>query len=87
MALANRLRLLGSQATNVQARLPLPTAVQTRGRAAVRPLHPVSRGKQRQRPRTPVLRTVRGAAGAIITAAGAWTNSRKRRWAHPRPTS
>src|SRR5258708_6236793 len=85
MAPAKRLRLLGRRATNVQTRPPLLIAAQTSRRAALRALQRVS--KQRQRPRTPVLRKVKGAAGAITTAAGAWANSRKRRWARPHLTS
>src|SRR5713101_2185865 len=85
MAPAKRLRLLGRRATNVQARPPLLIAAQTSRRAALRALHLM--GKQRQRPRTPVLCKVKGAAGAITTAAGAWANSRKRRWARPHLTS
>src|SRR6266702_4901131 len=87
MAPAKRLRLLGRRATNVQTRPPLLIAAQTSRRAALRALHLMGKRKQRQRPRTPVLRKVKGAAGAITTAAGAWANSRKRRWARPHLTS
>src|SRR6266568_4079273 len=84
---AHRQRLLGKRLTKAQARLPPLIAAQTRDRAALHALGKAGRRKQRQRPRAPVPRTVRGAAGAIITAAGAWANSRKHRWARPHPTS
>src|SRR6266702_3926333 len=59
MAPAKRLRLLGRRATNVQTRPPLLIAAQTSRRAALRALHLMGKRKQRQRPRTPVLRKVK----------------------------